>query len=199
MFSQEELYRNIYNLCCQRHTVSLYTDLMNFMSEHLKSIYISLISSPEEAFIQFTSHLLVNYKRVVDVIAGVFRYLDKVYIKEKLNNSLVFLLLSSFNNSVISTLEIQHKLTRLIKQIPLHSDPSMIMNLVKGLYELNKDYASIHPQLFSMYIPCLQPSRGLDMDIKETLEIIQYLRGSQGFVNSEERILKRKYFIVETT
>jgi hypothetical protein len=52
-------------------------------------------------------------------------------------------------------------------------------------------------QLFSMYIPCLQPSRGIDYDVKETLELIQMLQ-YQGFTN-EDRVLKRKHNVAEST
>jgi hypothetical protein len=60
------------------------------------------------------------------------------------------------------------------------------------------EYASLHPPLFAMYIPCLQPSRGLDLDSKEAHEIIMQLRTS-GLVNAAERTQKRKYSVMETT
>jgi hypothetical protein len=48
-----------------------------------------------------------------------------------------------------------------------------------------------------MYIPCLLPARGIEYDVKETLELIQMLK-FQGFI-VEERILKRKIGVAEST
>jgi hypothetical protein len=43
--------------------------------EYLKTIYFSLCSTPEEAFVPYISQIFQNFKRVADSITGVFRYL----------------------------------------------------------------------------------------------------------------------------
>lgn len=61
----------------------------------------------------------------------------------------------------------------------MHSDPNLMMNLVKGLYELDKSFASLNMHLFAVFIPGIYPSKGFDSDLKDSLEMIAALR-SQG-------------------
>jgi len=196
-FSQEELYRNVYNVCCQRHTVLLYDDLLALVSQHLTVMYSSLLSTHDNTFIQVVSQYFVNFKRCSEIICSVFRYLERVYIVEKLNTSLKGILKTSFNNIVVNTPEVKQRLNTLLKILPPQSDPTMIMNLVKGLYELDKSYSTFNPQLFTVYIPCFQPSRGLEMDLKETMVMIHQLK-CQGFGNSDFH-MKRKHAVAEMT
>jgi len=195
--SQEEVFRHVYNICCQRHTSTLYNDLVNLINEHLKNWFIGLNSTNDDIFIQIIAKFLMEFKQITEILCSLFRYLEKIYIVEKLHTNLKSLLLNWVNTTVVDTPEMKERLDRLLKSIPSGSDPGMLMNLVKNLYELKKEFSMFNPMLFSMYIPCLHPSRGLEYDLKETYFIIQELLPSQGFTKTE-RNLKRKYALVET-
>jgi hypothetical protein len=43
-----------------------------------------------------------------------------------------------FHKTLINTPESKYRLEKLMKVIPSNSDPNIICNLVKGLYELDK-------------------------------------------------------------
>jgi len=192
-FAQEELLRNIYNVCCQRHAITLYSHLLELVEEHLITIYQYLVSCTNNTFVLLLSGYFTNYKFATEVLCIVFRYMDRVYIVEKLKSSLKVVLQSAFNNIVIHKDPIQIQLAQFLNILPSQSDPTIIMNLIKGLYELDKDYASLCPSLFAMYIPCLQPSRGLEFDKEETHKLISHLR-IQGYGNGcITNTFKRKY------
>lgn len=190
------------------------------MNDYLRSIYSTLLSTPDSTFAHVLCNFFSNYQRIVEVVGVVFRYLvhaivqrnltisqEKVYIREKLNTSLKDILMTAFNASIVTHLK--PRIEASLKSLPRDSNPSLIMLLVKGLYELDKgislrffdlthtDYSNFNPQLFAMYIPCLLPTRGIDYDVKETFEILEMLR-FQGFTN-EERVLKRKHNVAEST
>jgi len=199
VFSQEELYRHVYNVCCQRHQIALYSDLLNLMHKHLVVSYNHLQSTSDENFIATVSLFISSYIHAVEVISVIFKYLDRVYVSEKLGTSLSTLLLSALNNKVVNTPEIKSRLHVLLAMLPSNSDPSTVMNLVKGLYRLDQGYLNLNPQLFAMYIPCLQASRGAELDLEETKEIIQQLV-MQGYSSHEPgRANKRKLGVAEST
>jgi len=196
-YSQEELYRNIYNICCQRHTASLYNDLMSLVTNHLRNMYTTLATTPDDQFIQVIGTYFVNFKIISEIVCAVFRYMDRVYIMEKMNTTLETILYTSLNNSVLCTPEIKNRLENLLKLLHLNADPNAIMHLIVGLYKLEKKYIMFNPNLFAMYIPGLQQSRGIDIDRSETLEVIEQLR-YQGFGVSPNNINKRKLVVAET-
>jgi len=196
-FSQEELYRSVYHVCCQRHTVTLYNDLMNLMESYMTEMYNFLLQTSDENFIMTIAKYFVDFRRVSDVISVAFRYMDRVYITDKLQTNIKTILLNSLSKIVVSKDETKIRLDKLLKTLPPRSDPAMLMALIKLLYELDKNFVSFNPQLFAMYIPCLQPSRGIQYDLIETQELITSLR-MQGF-GSQNGVLKRKLYVAETT
>lgn len=66
-----------------------------------------------------------------------------------------------------------------------------------------KGYAQLNPQLFSLYIPCLKSSQGIEKDIQETLQQLSQLQNeAQNSGNesiSARSSTKRKLLISETT
>jgi hypothetical protein len=61
-----------------------------------------------------------------------------VHVKDKLNTTLREILMASFNSNVITNPNIKIRIDNSLKALPRDSNPSMIMLLVKGLYELDK-------------------------------------------------------------
>jgi len=193
---QEELYRLVYNVCCQRHQFQLYNDLMRVVKEHVTLVRQKLLSATEETFLFIFAHAFVDYCRSVDVLCVGFRYLERVYIVEKCQDTLTMILHKTFSAWILEPSteppDIKQRLQATLERLkPPISDPSIMMQLVKGLYALGKEYTSFNPSLFAMYIPCLQPSRGIETDQQEALSHLHLLRSS-GLPRGNCR-LKRKH------
>jgi len=103
-----------------------------------------------------------------------------------------------FNTCIFKNDIMKQKLEQLLKLLPPNTDPTMVMNLVKGMYELDKGYSVFNPPLFALYIPCLQPSKGLEQDREEVKDLINNLR-CQGFGINSESLSKRKHSVAEST
>jgi len=179
-FSQEELLRAIYNVCCQRHSALLHNDLMECIHTHLLQITQHLASLSDSQFLPALINHLQRYKKSVAVLHPLFRYLERVFVVDKFGSPLNNLFLNTFNQTVIHNPHQKPRLLALLHTLPPNSDPVMCLTLSKELYSLDKDNAGLCPQLFAMYIPCIQTANNLAADIQETQNIISQLT-SQGY------------------
>lgn len=192
---QEELYRTVYNVCCQRHQPRLYEDTLKLVRGHLAQMRVDLLAANEQTFFSLFSRSFVRFHRAVDILCVGFRYLERSYVLEKATT-----LMKVFNDTYTAGVlqppdeppEVKRRLQITLQHFtPPIPDPTTTMHLIKGLYALNKEYASFNPFLFAMYIPCLQPPRGLEDDRQETLAHLRILT-HQGIPRGEGR-RKRTY------
>jgi len=192
MTMQEEFYRLIYHICCQQHFQTLNNDLMNWIAMYLEEILFELsLPNQSSIFFEKITFVITNFLKSTDVIAVIFKYWEKHYLLEKQGKTLRAIFISLFNQTVLSSEIVQKNLKICLNTIPNSIDPTKLMNLIKGIYEIDPNYISLNPQLFSLYIPNLNSSKGLETDIIETQELISKLK-QQGFTTNE-RPLKRKY------
>jgi len=166
-FSQEELCRSIYNVCCQRHGPLLYRDLAQAITSYLTEASAYMASLPDNAFLPTVLSAWASFKKSMVVIQDTFRYLEKVYLQEKMGTCLDKEFGSCFKNIVLAPL--MHRLADVLARSP-PSDPTTCMAVVKQLYEIDKEFAKLNPPLFSLYIPLLITSSGPEAGIQETNE-----------------------------
>jgi len=184
-FSQEELLRAIYNVCCQRHSAMLYSDLMKCISNHLHQVaqHLALLSDAE--LLPNVIIHLQRYKKSIAVLQQLFRYLERCYIFQTLGTPLNILFMTTFNQGVIHDPQLKPRLINLLHIVTLsNTDQNLCMALAKELYSLDKDNAGLCMRLFSMYIPSVQVAHTIDNDIKETQLLIQQLTEQGWYSNT---------------
>jgi len=191
-FSQEELCRSIYNVCCQRHGPLLYQDLAQTITSYLTEASNYMASLPDGAFLAAIMNSWVSFKKSMIVIQDTFRYLEKVYLHEKMGTCLEKEFGNCFRSIVLAPLT--HRLADALGRLP-SSDPTSCMVIVKQLYEIDKEFAKLNPPLFSLYIPLLITSSGPEAGIQETNEFYMQWQ-NQGLNNSNN--LKRKFVPTST-
>jgi len=188
-FSQEELCRGIYNVCCQRHGPVLYENITHVIVNYLTEMANYMATVPDNTILNTILSVATSFRKSVSVIQNTFRYLEKTHVQDKMRTTLDQEYIGHFKVIVLNPLTpvIANKLTR--KPLPI--DPTTCMNLVKLLYELDTDYIKINPQLFALYIPQLFTSRGPEADFKETNEFFSQ-KQNQDLGNSGQQH-KRKF------
>jgi len=188
IFSQEELYRGIYNVCCQRHGPLLFRDLSQVVASHLSALLTRIAPLPDNAVLMVVLDSWTTFKRAVLIIHETFRHLEKVYLLEKMSTSLDKEFCSYYRTIIISPL--QFRLSIILPQLSSPtSNPDFCMSVVRQLYDIDKDLSRLNPHLFSLYIPVLVPSRGPEAGLKETNEFFSQVQ-NQGLSDSVN--LKRK-------
>jgi len=175
------LYELVYNVCCQRHSQQLYIDFLKLMTTHVQQLQRVLGSTPPDNFLSTLTHIYEIYNNSVIALCKAFDYLERIYIREKLKSSLRRTLHLLFNTYVLQNKEIKPRLQSFLSNLQIYSDPSVLHALVTALYSIDKSYAQQYPEIFARYIPCLTPSRGLDQDIKETMQLIEHIRSEPEF------------------
>jgi len=176
-FSQEGLLRAIYNVCCQRHSALLYSDIIRCVQNHLLQLVQYLASIPDIQFLPFLVTYIQKFKKTVAVLQQLCRYLERVYVVDKFGTPLNILFLTAFNQIVIHNPQQKPRLVTLLHNIPAATDPTLCMALAKELYSLDKENTALCLKLFSLYIPSLQATHTLEHDIQETHFFIQQLTG----------------------
>ncbi|XP_071375740.1 CDK2-associated and cullin domain-containing protein 1-like [Centroberyx affinis] len=156
--SYAQIYGYIYKCVCQQHSELLYNDLILKITTHLQQVSSHLQTSPPENFIENFNLALTQYTASLQCIVPVFMYMNKFYIETKLNRDLREDLMKLFADHVaekhVSTL-----MPLLIKahSMPFQVQPSTMANVVKGLYSLRPAWAQLAPDLFSGFIPQINP------------------------------------------
>jgi len=175
------LYELVYNVCCQRHSQQLYIDFLKLMTTHVQQLQRVLGATTPESFLPTLTHIYEIYNNSVIALCKAFDYLERIYIREKLKSSLRRTLHLLFNTYVLQNKEIKPKLQSFLSNLQGYTDPSVLHALVTALYSIDKNYASQYPDIFARYIPCLTPSRGIDQDIQETMQLMQMIRNEPEF------------------
>jgi len=191
--SCEEVHRAIYHVCCQRYASLLHEDLVGSVAHHVQQISDHLLSVADDAmFLETLCPHLLRFRKSVDVLGGLFRYLERVYSMEKYGTPLSFCFFSLFKQVVLLQTHTKNRIYYFLLSISnMGLDPTLVKTLLTELYALDKEYAVINPQAFSLYIPCLKMSRGIETDVQETIHHIAMLR-NQGY-GAESSNLKRKF------
>ncbi|KAL6058145.1 CDK2-associated and cullin domain-containing protein 1, variant 2 [Balamuthia mandrillaris] len=197
---QETLYRTVYNVCCQRHTVLLFANFVELLEQYLSCLREELCAllDSRELLPTFTS-LFLRYLKSVDIICVGFRYLDRIYLKEKQNTSLKQVCNKAIHHVLFGHDELRKQLEELIAQLTPGPNPSLTMSLAKGLFELDKELAGLNPSLFFLYIPCLWPTQGPTEELQETKALLAQLQEQHHNTATCHNSLKRKWDEAETT
>jgi len=185
-FSQEGLLRTIYNVCCQRHSALLHSDIMRCVQNHLLQVVQYLASVPDIQFLSLLVSFIQKFKKSVAVLQQLCRYLERVYVVDKFGTPFNILFLTSFNQIVIHNQHQQPRLVTLLQTLPAATDPTLCMALAKELYNLDKENTTLCLKLFSLYIPSLQATYTLEHDIQETHFLIQQLTGQNQNQNQNQ-------------
>jgi len=184
--SQEEIYRTVYNVCCQRHMARLCEDIIRLVTSHFETIAAGLSCLPDHLFLRTFVETHDSFQKATTIICGAFRHLEKIYIIEKQRCTLSELLTNLWNRTVTSGPIVCERLAQALRSYQISApnpyvsssvspDPAMMVAFVKSLYEFEPRYTQLNPPLFGLYIPCLQRSRGLEVDIQETQFFVSQL------------------------
>ncbi|KAM9365532.1 CDK2-associated and cullin domain-containing protein 1 [Pholidichthys leucotaenia] len=156
--SYAQIYSYVYKCVCQQHSELLYSDLMSKITYHLQQVSTHLKASPPENFIEDFNTALTQYTASLQCIVPVFMYLNKFYIESKLNRDLRNDLMKLFADGVAEK-HVNTLMPLLIKahSQPFQVQPSTMASVVKGLYSLRPEWAQLAPDLFSGFIPQINP------------------------------------------
>uniref|UniRef100_A0A3Q0R4J3 CDK2 associated cullin domain 1 n=1 Tax=Amphilophus citrinellus TaxID=61819 RepID=A0A3Q0R4J3_AMPCI len=156
--SYAQIYSYVYKCVCQQHSELLYNDLTSKITGHLEQVSTHLQASPLENFIENFNVALTQYIASLQCIVPVFMYLNKFYIESKLNRDLREDLMKLFADHVAEK-HVNTLMPLLIKarSMPFEVQPSTMASVVKGLYSLRPEWAQLAPDLFSGFIPQINP------------------------------------------
>ncbi|XP_063347447.1 CDK2-associated and cullin domain-containing protein 1 [Pelmatolapia mariae] len=156
--SYAQIYSYVYKCVCQQHSELLYNDLTSKITGHLQQVSAHLQASPLENFIENFNIALTQYIASLQCIVPVFMYLNKFYIESKLNRDLREDLMKLFAEHVAEK-HVNTLMPLLIKarSMPFEVQPSTMASVVKGLYSLQPEWAQLAPDLFSGFIPQINP------------------------------------------
>mmetsp|Transcript_3317 Transcript_3317/g.4564 ORF Transcript_3317/g.4564 Transcript_3317/m.4564 type:complete len:258 (+) Transcript_3317:49-822(+) len=191
-FSQEEAYRNVYNLCCQRHTQQLYDDLMKSVEDKIREVQQALNQVPPTEHMHYVHTIatsIVKFKKAAEILSGVFRYLERSYLLDKLNKPFTEVMLTIINCSVLNVREVQERtcagLQNLVPDWYIIVAPTTMYTFVNHLYAFYPESKRYNMQLFDLYIPLLHPSKGYLEDLQETNDLMNYTKQALfGLANS---------------
>lgn len=156
--SYEQIYSCVYKCVCQQHSEQMYNDLIHKITGHLQHISEELQASPPDQYIEKFDTALAQYMAALQSIVPLFIYMNKFYIETKLNRDLKEDLTKLFTDYVAE----KHVCTLMPLLIEAHSTPfqitpSIMANIVKGLYTLRPEWVQLAPTLFSNFIPNILP------------------------------------------
>ncbi|KAK2852930.1 hypothetical protein Q7C36_008131 [Tachysurus vachellii] len=156
--SYEQIYSHVYKCVCQQYSEQLYRDLIWKITSHLQQVCQELHESRPESFVENFNIAFTQYMAAMQCIIPVFIYMNKCYIETKLNRNLKDDLMDLFSAHVaekhINTLIC---LLKKADAMPFQVKPSTMASVVKGLYDLQPDWAQLAPALFSRFIPQIHP------------------------------------------
>ncbi|XP_071947704.1 CDK2-associated and cullin domain-containing protein 1-like [Antedon mediterranea] len=186
--SYEQMYSCVYKCVCQQHSEKMYNDLLGLIKEHLTSIVCELNvlhQSNTDFFLEHFYQAMQNYNHSLKGIVPIFNYMNRFYVTHKLNTDLHSELTKLFTVYIAET-QACHIL-RLLDEAqgrPFAVKPATAAGIIKGLYSLNPEFATLNPRLFAKYIPnVLPPTRMEDLPMyAEEAQVMQHnLQEQQGF------------------
>ncbi|XP_014666505.1 PREDICTED: CDK2-associated and cullin domain-containing protein 1-like isoform X2 [Priapulus caudatus] len=192
----EEVYSCVYKCVCKQFAERLYNDLMVHICSYLERLSCNLSHIENSVNYINSFHSAMNhYTKCLDGIVPIFNYMSRFYIESKLRVNLKQELLRAFTHEVG-----QKHILRLLAVIPdlqakpFSIAPSTMASLVKNLYTLQPEFASLAPEVFAKFIPRIMPPTSLaDLPtlVQETQQMQHDLEHRQGFTRYD-RHLKRQ-------
>uniref|UniRef100_A0A1A8M3W6 CDK2-associated, cullin domain 1 n=1 Tax=Nothobranchius pienaari TaxID=704102 RepID=A0A1A8M3W6_9TELE len=156
--SYAQIYGYVYKCVCQQHSELLYSDLTKKITSHLLEVSSRLQASSPHNLIENFNVALTQYTASLECIVPVFIYLNKFYIESKLNRDLKEDLIKLFADHVAEKyLNTLMPLLINAHSMPFQVQPSTMASVVKGLYSLRPEWAQLAPELFSGFIPQINP------------------------------------------
>ncbi|XP_033102795.1 CDK2-associated and cullin domain-containing protein 1-like [Anneissia japonica] len=186
--SYEQMYSCVYKCVCQQHSEKMYEDLFQLIKEHLSSIHCELQDlhqSNPDYFLERFHQAMQKYNYSLKGIVPIFNYMNRFYVTHKLNTDLHLELTNLFTVYIVQSQARQ--VIRLLEEAqsrPFAVKPATAAGIIKGLYSLNPEFATLNPKLFAKYIPnVLPPTRieDLPMYAEEAQLLQQDLQEEQGF------------------
>ncbi|PRP75490.1 adenylate/guanylate cyclase [Planoprotostelium fungivorum] len=188
-FSSMDLNRMVYTICTSRLSLVLLQDVTELIEGYLRQLVEWLQQTPDEAFVARLGSMYIRFKCSADIFSSIFLHLDRVQAKEK---PISVQSLHHFNVHVLLHSSIVPRLELSLRNISHAHDPKLLSTLIRGMYDLNRETVRYNLYLFSLYIPGLQPSKGYELDVMESREIIMRLQ-MEGYNTIPPRACKRKY------
>ncbi|XP_074615672.1 CDK2-associated and cullin domain-containing protein 1-like [Acropora palmata] len=181
--SYEEMYSTVYKCVCQQYAEKMYNNLIEIVSDYLKRVSEELKVTPRDAYLEKFNFLLLQFFQAVNGIVAIFSYMNRFYVKTKLQSDLNKELFRIFTNIVTDNVTLFDIMEEVASR-PFAVDPQMLMSIVKGLYSLNPEFSRHNPELFARFIPNLLPPTHWDQLptlIQEDRMLQENLVTSQGF------------------
>eukprot|EP00123_Amoebidium_parasiticum_P017050 comp23688_c1_seq1/m.40665 comp23688_c1_seq1/g.40665 ORF comp23688_c1_seq1/g.40665 comp23688_c1_seq1/m.40665 type:complete len:247 (-) comp23688_c1_seq1:893-1633(-) len=154
-FSHEEAYRMVYNVCCQSHHRSLYSDLKNTVSLYLRQVAETVASTPDDQFLPCYAAYVEHYMACIDVLCPVFLYLERTYLQAKLQTSLHYELALLFRECVMGHPLLRSRLSVLMRTIADTSPWAELPGLdvaFRSMHALDPGFAQQYPILLARFL-----------------------------------------------
>ncbi|KAK3573579.1 hypothetical protein QTP86_028181 [Hemibagrus guttatus] len=153
-----ERWSHVYKCVCQQYSEHLYKDLLWKITSHLQQVCLELQDSQPESFVENFNLAFTQYMAAIQCIIPVFIYMNKFYIEIKLNRDLKDDLMDLFSAHVAEKhISMLISLLKKADSMPFQVKPSTMASVVKGLYDLQPDWAQLAPAVFSRFIPQIHP------------------------------------------
>ncbi|KAK7482053.1 hypothetical protein BaRGS_00026745 [Batillaria attramentaria] len=196
--SYEQMYSCVYKCVCKQFSERLYADLINHIRQHVQTLSAQLQTNMgnSKEFVECFSYLMHQYLQALGGIVPIFNYLNRFYVQSKLKKDLNDDLRGLFRVHFVDH-HIGHLLTLVDAacNTPFAISPPTVSSLIKNLYSLDPEYASVKADLFARFIPNVLPPTNLaslDQYIEETRQMQQQLVGLPEF-NSHDNSRKRSF------
>jgi len=193
--SYEQMYSAVYKCVCKQYSEQLYADLMTHVRSRLAQWSVQLANVSEDSFIQEFHKALEQYFHALGGIVPIFTYMNRFYIEAKLHTDLRTELVKLFS-SLVSDKHVS-RLVNLMAQAqstPFSVHPATMASVCKHLYNLNPEYTSIQPLLFSSYLPNVLPKMtedDLQAQINSDRKLQESLR-AQGWEGDPAQVGREK-------
>jgi len=193
--SYEQMYSAVYKCVCKQYSEKLYQDLFNHMRTRLSQWSAHLTSVPDQEFIQEFHKALVQYFHALGGIVPIFTYMNRFYIESKLHTDLRTELIKVFSG-LVSDQHVQRLIPLMVAAqcTPFAVPPPTMATMCKHLYQLNPEYISVEPRLFSSYLPNVLPQM-TEEDLQSQMEADRLLQATlrdQGWGGSAGTSTTRK-------
>lgn len=156
--SYEQMYSAVYKCVCKQYSEQLYADLITHIRIRMTQWSNQLTVVQDEAFINEFHKALVQYFHALGGIVPIFTYMNRFYIETKLHTDLKTELIKIFSGTV-SDPHVGRLIPLMVaaQQLPFAIPPAIMSTMCKRLYQLNPDYITVEPKLFSSFLPNVLP------------------------------------------
>lgn len=191
--SLERIFSYIFKCVSSGKSKKLEGDLLLTIRGFLVEHFHQLQTFNEKNFVEGLNFLLNKYLTCIPTISSMFAYLEKNYIQIKLKSTLIHQLTNLFINELLD-MNIDVKLFKLIRYSfnqPFLFDPSILFNLITKFYQLKPELANENLDIFSRYIPNVNPElrkEDINKEIKNVSKTFYELSQNPNFsLNQRKR------------